>query len=136
MEIDITEFVETADAYEFSASQAELGTNAGKITWSNAMAEAAERPLLITEDELDACRAWAQGFGAWDAETIAGWTAQECNALLVQYIAGALRELEATCGRDDGTIDWQKSERLCEQGAISGALYRGDDGAIYFYMGS
>ena len=52
-----------ADPFEFSASRAEMGDNAGPITWANAKGEAARAPLLTTEEQLDAAREWAGGFG-------------------------------------------------------------------------
>lgn len=38
MEIDITTLARDCDPADYSASRAELGDNAGKITWSNALA--------------------------------------------------------------------------------------------------
>jgi hypothetical protein len=40
MELDITNFVRNAETHELSASRAELGNDAGKITWNNAKREA------------------------------------------------------------------------------------------------
>lgn len=40
MEIDITDFVLTAETHNFSASIAEMGPDAGKITWANAVRDA------------------------------------------------------------------------------------------------
>lgn len=133
MEIDITRFVKTAEPCEFSASQAELGKDAGKITWNNAKREGAESPLLA-EGDLDELRAWAKEFGAWEEEEIAAWGAVECNALLIQYISGDLRELESLCSSDDDEygIDWEKAEKLAE--SSGGNIYCGDDGRVYFSM--
>ena len=52
MELNITEFWNTADPFNYSASVAELGDNAGKITWNNA--RNADYQLLKTEDEREA----------------------------------------------------------------------------------
>ena len=52
MDIDITEFFNNAEPFEYSASAAELGDNAGRITWQNACN--AEFALLNKEDEKDA----------------------------------------------------------------------------------
>ncbi len=141
MEIDVTRFVETADACEFSASRMELGDNAGKITWDNAKREAAESPLLPL-DATDEFNAWVRGFGAWDKEEIESWDATDRNALLIQFISGDLRQLESLCAPDDESegelygIDWQKAEALASEGTISGNIYCGDDGRVYFYMGN
>jgi hypothetical protein len=137
MEIDITNFARNADPYEFSASIAELGTDAGKITWNNSKEEASTNPLISTDDEFDAFRAWAKDFGAWDATEIAAWNSDECNALLIQFISGDLRELQELCPSDgDDAIDWTAAQKLSECGTIGGRIYPGDDGRIYFYMGS
>ena len=77
MEIDITRFVTEADPYEFSASIAERGDNAGPETWRNAVAEGESSPLLTTPEQLDALRAYMKGFGAWDDEEIAAWVKKE-----------------------------------------------------------
>lgn len=137
MEIDITRFVKTAEPCEFSASAMELGQDAGKITWNNAKREAADSPLLPV-DGLDEFRRWVKEFGAWSNEEIAAWDIGECNALLIQYISGDLRELESLCYSDDDEygIDWEKSEELASEGTISGNIHRGDDSRLYFYMGS
>ncbi len=136
MEIDITHFIKTADPCEFSASRAELGDNAGKITWDNARREGAESPLL-PEDATDAFNAWVREFGAWEKEEIESWDAIERNALLIQLISGDLRQLESLCYSDDGEygIDWGKAEELANEGTIAGNIYCGGDGRVYFYMG-
>ena len=136
MEIDITSFVRSADPASFSASRAELGADAGPITWSNAKQEAASTALL-GENDLAAFRDWIEGFGAWNREEIDAWSAIECNALLIQYISGDLRELESLCysEADEFGVDWTKAEELANEGAIGGHIYKGDDGAIYVYLG-
>ena len=135
MEIEITSFLASEDAFEFSASVAERGENAGRETWHNAMVAGAAQPLLTTADQLDALRDHVKGFGAWDDAEIEGWSADECNALFIQMISGDIRELEACCSEDGCTIDWKKAEKLSQQGTISGSLYRGDNGKVYFYLG-
>lgn len=135
MEIDVTRLVTEADAFEFSASIAERGVNAGKETWANSLEEAKARPLL-SDDQLDEARDWARDFGAWDDEQIDAWSADEVNALVVQYVAGNLREIEALCMGDDGEIDWAKAEAMSSEGRISGNIWPGGDGRFWFYLGS
>jgi hypothetical protein len=137
MEIDITEFARTAETHDLSASVAELGKDAGKITWNNALQEAATTQLIDAEHR-DEFESWARAFGAWDGDEIAAWSLDECNALLLQYIAGDLNELESLCYSSDEPfeINWRKAEKLSERGTISGSIYKGDDGRLYFYMGS
>ena len=137
MEIDITGFIRTAETHDFSASRAELGDNAGKITWDNAVREAAST-RLITSKSRDEFERWVRDFGAWEAREIAAWSLKECNALLIQFISGDLNTLESLCYSDDDefSIDWQEAEKLSERGTIGGNIFKGDDGRVYFYMGS
>lgn len=134
MEIDITEFFNEADAYDYASSRAERGENAGRETWQNALGEAARKPLLSTEEELDVLRDYMRGFGAWSADEVNGWSADECNALFIQYISGNIRELESLCMGDDGKIDWDEAEKLAREGTIAGNIYRSGD-HIFFYLG-
>jgi hypothetical protein len=128
MEIDITRLVQDCEPSRFSASQAEMGVDAGKITWGNAKDEAAHAPLISTKAELEEFRRWIREFGAWDAEEIAKWNATECNALLIQFISGELRELDmCPSDEDEFGIDWDEARLLSEDGRLSGR--------IYFYMG-
>lgn len=136
MELDITDFFHNAEPFNFSASVMEMGKDAGRITWANAKETAADAPLLTSEAQLDAARDYFAGFGAWSREEIAAWDATEVNALLIQEISGNLRELESLCMRDDGELDWTHIEALSREGTISGNIYPGDDGRIYFYMSS
>lgn len=138
MEIDITDFVRNAEPCEFSASRAELGNDAGKITWNSAKREAADSPLVSDPDALETVREWFGEFGAWDAEERATWSADDINALLIQFISGDWRELESLCysDSDEFGIDWQEAQRLSEAGTISGLIFKGDNGRVYFYAGS
>ena len=72
MEIDITEFFRTADTHEFSASRAELGDNAGKITWDNAVRRSGLRLGPITAESRDEFERWVRDFGAWDSQRDCG----------------------------------------------------------------
>ena len=134
MEINITSFMQNEDPYEYSASRFERGDNAARDTWNNAMDQAAREQLLTTPKELDALRDHVRGFGAWDGEDIDGWSADECNALLIQLISGDMREAGMDeCDLDE--FDWAEYERRANEGQISGRIYRGADGQIYYYLG-
>ncbi len=141
MELDITRFVAETDAFQFSASAAELGQDAGRITWNNARDEARDAPLLATADQIEQAREWFKSFGAWDDDERAAWDADDINALLIQFISGDLRELESLCAADNGGIDWECARELSEAGTIGGRIYRGDVpgsdglGRIFFYLG-
>ncbi len=137
MEIDITEFVRSAETHSLSGSVAELGKDAGKITWANACEEATSTQF-IDAGARAAFEAWAGDFGAWSKDEIAAWSLEECNALLIQYIAGDLNTLESLCysDSDEFGIDWEEAERLSQHGTIGGNIFKGVDGRVYFYMGS
>lgn len=92
MEINITHLLNT-DLYEFAHSRAEGGENAGPDTWKAALN--GPRPLLNSPEEFEAFRDYVNGFGAWDAEEIAAWDENECQALFLQFIAGDVRECPA-----------------------------------------
>jgi len=132
MEINITRFFKEAEPFEFSASIAERGPNAGPETWANAVREGADAPLLRTRKQIEAGRKFFAEFGAWDDKEVAGWSAAEINALFIQYISGDIRELESLCIDDDGEIDWDRYEELSREGSINGNMFKGTDGRIYY----
>ena len=95
MEIDVTEFWRMSDSelMEFSASIAEMGECAGKHTWNHAKQEAERKPL-VGEEGYQELREYFVEFGAWSEEEIESWDGQTLNALLIQLIAGDIRERE------------------------------------------
>lgn len=120
--VDVTRLLIDADPFDFSASIAERGKNAGPETWANAKAEATERPLTI--DDREGVKEFFAGFGAWEREEIAAWTDAELDALVLQYASGDLREVQALCPGDGlGGIDWAEAEDLAQAGTIGGHLY-------------
>ena len=131
MELDITEFFNSCVPKHYSASVAELGNDAGTITWQNALDR--DAGLLDTEEKRDAFKAYIRGFGAWDDEEIAAWSHEELNALLIQFISGDMREDRLHANMEDeewNALDPEKSR---------GSIYGGPltvDGHVYFYMGS
>lgn len=135
MEIDITDFALCQEASDFSASQAELGKDAGQITWANAMREAKTYPW-ITADNRDEFERWVRGFGAWEEAEVKGWTLQHCCALAIQFVAGDLRELENVCdtctSRDKYGFNWSRIKNRLDGG---NSIYKGDDKRLYAYLG-
>ena len=122
MEIDITSLSDL-DCFQLSHSRAEGGQDAGRNTWEASKAQAADTPLLDTEEKLQAMRDFARSSGGWTAEEIAEWSAEEINALFLQWVAGDVRE----AGADSlDEIDWDEYQQDAEAGRISGRLYRGD----------
>jgi hypothetical protein len=140
MEINIASLLD-ADLFAFSHSRMEGGQDAGRNTWNAAKAEAGSAPLLQTPEQLQALRDYARGFGAWDAEEIAGWDETECNALFLQLIAGDVREagwdsLDEAQWTEDGELiarfhdvpeeEWERAE--CSN------IFRTDDGEIFYSL--
>jgi hypothetical protein len=131
-EIDVTKFVMNEQPEHYSASRAELGDNAGRITWSAAMREAEHKPLLTAPEHFDALRQWAKETGAWDAAERAAWSDDDCNALFIQIISSDMRDM----GLDDCFVDEFDYEAWCEKHDGGGSLYPGDNGRWYYYLGS
>lgn len=119
MDLDITEFFNTANAFDYSASQAELGENAGKITWNAACH--ADYNILDTEEKRDAFRKFVKESGGWNDAEIAAWSDNELNALCIQWISGDMRET----GLDTCEPDWQAYQAECEEGNCAGRIYGG-----------
>lgn len=128
LEVNVTKLVERVDdMIGFSGSQMEWGPDAGPITWRNSQKEAKERPLVEDKD-LDEIRSWARGFGAWDDDEIAAMTPADLNALLLQFIAGDIREADGLGFLEDE----EEYKAAVESGRVSGNLYKGDDGQWYY----
>jgi len=125
MEINITQFYNAADAEDYSASCAELGVNAGEITWNAALH--ADYNLIDTDEKRDALRTWAKSTGGWDSEEIAAWSDNELNALFIQLVSGDIR--------GKGNLSWDEYQADAEAGLVSGALFEGIGGGIYYYLG-
>lgn len=120
-ELDMT-FLLDLDPRELSGSIAERGENAGPETWANAVQAAPG--LKLDASGAEDVRKWAAGFGAWEEEEIAAWSTDECAALVLQYCAGDLRELQALApGEGPGGVNWGKAEELAQEGTISNTLY-------------
>lgn len=130
MEIDVTHMVDDwPPDFPLVGSIADLGSNAGPMTWRNSVAYGKEHPLLTTDEQREEARAYFQGFGAWTEEEIAAWGEDELQGITVQDVAHSISEMEAA-------EDYEDYQRLCENGTCSGNLYKGDNGRWYFYLGS
>lgn len=132
MEINITGFFYAGQAHLYSASAAELGEDAGKITWVNALAHATRHRMLDTEDQLEAFRQFVKGTGGWTQEEISHWTNHELNALFVQFVAGDIRE----GGLSGPFQDWEQYREDCESGLVSGRIFKSDDNQVFYYIGN
>lgn len=130
MELNITKFFNEARPSCYSASAVEIGNDAGRITWENAVDAAEEYNLLDDDAKRNAFRKFAADFGAWSEEEIAAWTDAELNALLIQFISGDMRE-----GGFDSGATWEEYEEAAQAGRVSSRLFRGDDGQVFFDLG-
>ena len=129
MQLNITSLTKF-DLFAFSHSVAEGGENAAQNTWCNAK-EAGTR-FLDTEGKVEAFLDFVSGYGAWDEGERAAWTAEEREALLLQFIAGDVRD----AGADSlDELDWDEYHGGSETGRYSRRLWRDDDGTIWYYIG-
>lgn len=124
-EVNITRLITKLEPAMISGSIAELGSDAARFTWNNAK-EGAKR--LLKRDELEQVRNFFAEFGAWSRDELAHMPSIEIEALVLQYAAGDLREVQALCPGDGlGDINWTEAEALSEAGTISGRLFVSDD---------
>ena len=130
MELNITAFYNNTYPSDYSASVAEIGASAGPDTWRAACEDSPDYMILDDDDKLQAMREHMRGFGAWSDEEIAARTDAELNALLIQMIAGDIRE---SCLSDGGT--WAEYYEQGEQGIVSGSLFSDDNGQVYYMIG-
>lgn len=130
MEIDITEFFRNAAPRDYSASVAEIGRDAGPITWGHACEDAPDYPILDTEEKREVFRAFVRSSGGWTDEEIRAWSDNELSALLIQWISGDMRECEI--GPNSTDAEWQEYERLAMEGVCPSRLFRGSNGRVYF----
>lgn len=109
MEIDVTAIVVgMADRLRFfSCSRAEMGEDAGKLSWRWALDAARELAQagknLLNDTQLAAFRDYVADFGAWEREEINGWSHEECEALFIQMVAGDARARQSA--EDDDRLD-------------------------------
>lgn len=132
MEINITDFFYTGQAHLYSASKVELGENAGKLTWLNALGYANKHRMLETEEQLEAFRAFVKATGGWTQEEISHWTNHELNALFVQFVAGDIREADL----DKPYPDWEQYEIDAMEGRVSSRFFMSDDNQVFYYIGN
>ncbi len=137
MELNITLLFADESAFvpfDLSNNRATLGDNAGQLTWNASRECAEEITLLDTDGKRAEFRDYVKSFGAWSEEEIAAWNDNELNALLLQMIAGDVRE--AFDDAEFSEWDWADYQKRAELGSISGNLFKTDDGQVYFYVGN
>ena len=132
MEINITELFYQCEARLYSASKAELGDDAGKITWNNACEAAKEYNSLDTKEKREAFKSFVRESGGWNQEEIDRWSFKELNALFIQWVSGDMRE----AGLDVPSPDWEQYAKESGAGNCSSRIWRGPDNEVYFYIGN
>lgn len=135
MDLKISDFFRTADPSSYSASAAELGRDAEYTTWYNAMN--ADFLLLDSEEKRRAFRAFVLESGGWDEDEVGAWSDEVLNALCIQWVASEMREpVGFELCKDTTAEQWKDYEKQSEDGTISGLIFKGTDGEVYFYIGS
>ena len=114
---NVSEMFSTIEPWDVSNSVANLGPNAARLTWENAVCVAkTHRTWLTTSlgDASDCMRDWAESTGAWSDDEIAAASDIECLALFVQNVASELRDYLgaddhefAECARVYAETDWE-----------------------------
>jgi hypothetical protein len=124
MELKITHMMKDADEMCFlSGSIAELGDNAGNLTWENSQRYAKEHALLSAE-QIEEVRNYFQSYGAWNDEEIASWSIDDVQALVTQEIAAEIREYL--------TFDsFEEYQTASEKGQASGRIFQDAKGEWY-----
>lgn len=106
-----------------SASQFELGSDAGRITWQNCqdIADSYGDEILSTPELIQEARGHFGAYGAWSRTEIATWADRELQALVIQEAAAEMRK------REDPDFD---------EDSQGGRLYVDTDGRSWLYIGT
>ena len=131
MKIDVTDFLASTDCSMLSGSVAELGDNAGRITWQNSINTVKEFNPLPDDAALQEFRDWLRPWGGWDDAEIAAMSDEHLRALCVQWIASDWREC-FDC--DSNAADWADYETRASEGQCPSSFYRDDTGRIFWSM--
>jgi len=129
--IDVTKFIQTCSMRDFSASVAEIGSNAGAATWQASIEESEEFDFLPTPNLLQEFREWLKPWGGWSDDEIAAMSDQHLRALCLQWIAGDWREC-FDCSPD--AVDWDDYGTRASEGNCPSSFYRDDAGLIFWDM--
>lgn len=92
---DVSVMFAAREPWDCSNSIANLGDQAGRLTWECALEVAADADKWLLSNRADALAGiveWAHDTGAWDEAETATWSEEECLALFVQNVASDLRE--------------------------------------------
>ena len=123
-EIDVSPLLDSPgfDPWDCSNSVANLGQNAGELTWQ--ASQRAASALVLTEGQKEAFRDFVRSSGGWTREETAAFSDTDLTALCVQRIAGDIREGFGDDLPDDpAEWDWADYKERAERGSVSPTLY-------------
>ena len=133
-ELDISAVVARIEPFNYSASQAERGPDAGRMTWEAACKDA--RELFGDTFDRAAFDEYFSHWGAWDAEELAAHSDDEAAGLMLQFIAGDMRGCEFSDWPEAFSAEWWPLyEAASEAGTVAGRFFRADDGRVFYYIG-
>jgi hypothetical protein len=129
MEIDVTQFIQSGSMMDYSASVAEIGADAGRVTWGASVEASEEFNFLPDADALQHFREWLKPWVGWTEEEITDMPDAHLRALCLQWIAGDWREC-FDCSPD--AADWEDYETRASAGQCQSSFYRDAAGRIFF----
>ena len=140
-EIDVTALITNPRflPWNLSNSRANLGDNAGTMTWnaSKAVSEALPVHPLDTPERLEAWREFATDSGGWTREEVDAMPELDLRALFTQWVAGDIRECFGDDLPDDpAEWDWSEYEQDSQAGRIPSRLFLPSDKRLFFYIGN
>lgn len=93
--VNISRMFELWEPWDVFNSVANLGPNAARHTWANALSVAKSRREWLrspVKSTVEAVKEYAKALGAWDDSEIDSWDTDHALAFLVQEIASDMRE--------------------------------------------
>lgn len=132
MDSIVIEWANTLPAADYSASMAELGPTAGADTWRAAREDALD--LFGAQFNREAFDNYFREVGAWDDAELAAHTDAECAALMLQFIAGDIRECEFIDYEPFSRQWWVRYEAASREGIVSPRFGRDDTGRVHYYI--
>lgn len=133
-EILITHIFDNQEPDFFASSIAKSGNpNIARDCWLRAVTHADPLRFLVTPAQQKAFQDYLEDAGF---EFEREYTPREIEALFIQSVASDVEEAQYVApGRDWQGISWKKYERASNDGKVSGTLFKGEDGEIYYQIG-
>ena len=126
-EIDVSPLLASPgfDPWDCSNSVANLGQDAGELTWRASQRFAPA--LVLSEGQKEAFRDFVRSSGGWTRDEIEALPDAELTALCVQWISGDVREGFGDDLPDDpAEWDWEDYDEQAERGSVPSTLYLHD----------